>query len=209
MKNINYIGRFGVLAILLLSISCSSTQLISSWKAPESQDRKFDKVLVIGLMSNKDRNLRENVENIITEQLRAKGINAGSAFAEYGPKTFEGLKEEEAIKTLRSKGYDGAITVALLDKRKERAYNPGMMGVYPNPYRFWGYYNSMYMRVYEPGYYAVSNRFMLEANIYDLKADKLVYSAQTRSVDPASPQSLATEFSNKIFEDMNKKGVIK
>jgi hypothetical protein len=37
----------------------------------------------------------------------------------------------------------------------------------------------------------------------------LIYSAQTRSVDPASPQSLATEFSEKIFEDMSLKGVIK
>ena len=43
------------------------------------------------------------------------------------------------------------------------------------------------------------------------KADDVsdLYSAQTRSVDPASPQSLATEFSEKIFEDMSLKGVIK
>lgn len=42
-----------------------------------------------------------------------------------------------------------------------------------------------------------------------LGADKLIYSAQTRSVDQASPRSLATEFSDKIFEDMSKQGVIK
>lgn len=202
-------GIAGMFLISIILIACSSTKLISSWKAGEVSNQKFDKVLVVGLMGNKDRNLRENMEKIIVQQLESKGINAGSAFAEYGPKTFEGSDEPSTHEKIKNKGYDGVITIALLDKSKEKNYNPGMMGVYPNRYRFWGYYRNIYGRIYEPGYYTVTNKFMLEANVYDLNTDKLIYSAQTRSVDPASPQSLATEFSNKIFEDMNIKGVIK
>jgi hypothetical protein len=209
MKRMYRIGIAGLSVLLIILAACSSTKLISSWKADEVSNQKFDKVLVIGLMGNKDRSLRENMEKIIVQQLQSKGINAGSAFAEYGPKTFEGSDEPSSLKKIKSKGYDGAITIALLDKSKEKNYNPGTMGVYPNRYRFWGYYRNMYGRIYEPGYYTVTNKFMLEANVYDLNADKLIYSAQTRSVDPASPQSLATEFSDKIFEDMNVKGVIK
>jgi hypothetical protein len=206
------IGKFGLIFISLLPIflgACSSTRLISSWKAEDVSNHKFDKVLVIGLMGNKDRNLRENVEKIIVQQLKAKGINSGSAFEEYGPKTFEALDETSTLKKLSNKGYDGAITIALLDKLKEKIYNPGMVGVYPGTYRFWGHYRTLYTRIYEPGYYTVTNKFMLEANVYDLDANKLIYSAQTRSVDPASPQSLATEFSDEIFRDMSAKGVIK
>lgn len=209
MKRMYRIGIAGLSVLLIILAACSSTKLISSWKADEVSNQKFDKVLVIGLMGNKDRSLRENMEKIIAQQLQSKGINAGSAFAEYGPKTFEGSDEPSALKKIKSKGYDGAITIALLDKSKEKNYNPGTMGIYPNRYRFWGYYRNMYGRIYEPGYYTVTNKFMLEASVYDLNADKLIYSAQTRSVDPASPQSLATEFSDKIFEDMNVKGVIK
>lgn len=209
MNRICNIGLGCVLFFLIFLVSCGSTKLISSWKAPDVSDQKFSKVLVIGLMGNKDRSLRENVENIIIQQLQTKGINAGSAFAEYGPRTFEGLDEPAALKKLRNKGYDGAVTVALLDKSKEKRYNPGMTGLYPGTYRFWGYYRTIYTRIYEPGYYTISNKFMLEASVYDLNSDKLIYSAQTKSVDPASPQSLASEFSDKIFEDMSKKGVIK
>lgn len=209
MKSIGNIRLAGVLFLLMLAAACGTTRLVSSWKAPEVSDLKFNKVLVIGLMSSKDRNLRENVERIIVGQLQAKGVNAGSAFAEYGPKTFEDIDEPTAFNKLKDKGYDGVITIALLDKSKEKTYTPGMAGYYPMPYRFWGYYRSVYARVYEPGYYSVNNNFMLEGNLYQLNNDKLVYSAQTKSVNPASPESLATEFSNKIFEDMSKKGVIK
>jgi len=209
MKRIGNIRMAGTLFLLMLATACGTTRLVSSWKAPEVSDLKFNKVLVIGLMGNKDRNLREHVESIIVGQLQAKGINAGSAFAEYGPKTFEELDETTAFNRLKNKGYDGAITVALLDKTKEKTYTPGMVGYYPMPYRFWGYYRSTYARVYEPGYYSVNNNFMLEGNLYDLSNDKLVYSAQTKSVNPASPESLAKEFSDKIFDDMSKKGVIK
>ncbi len=209
MKTHIKVGLICAVMLLLLQ-SCGSTRLVSSWTAPGTAEQHFDKVLVVGLMGSKDRMLRENVEKIIVQHLRNKGINAGSAFEEYGPKTFEGKNETSAVKELRDKGYDGAITVALLDKKKERNYNPGGVGFYPMPYpyRFWGYYNHMYGRIYEPGYYTVTNSFMLEASLYDLKNDKLLYSAQTRSVNPASPQSLASEFSSKIFENMSKSGVI-
>ncbi|WP_256006205.1 hypothetical protein [Pedobacter deserti] len=209
MKRIYKLGLiFGAVVTCIVS-SCSSTRLVSSWNAPDASLRGFNKVLVIGLMGDRDRNLRENTENVIVRRLQSYGINAGSAYAEYGPKAFEKLEEKAALSKLKEKGYDGAFTVALLDKSKEKRYTPGMMGIYPGPYRFWGYYNMMYTRIYEPGYYTVTNNFMLEANFYDLNADKLLYSGQARSVDPASPQSLATEFSDKIFNDMTQKGIIK
>jgi len=210
MKTHINIGFVSILMLFLLQ-SCGSTRLVSSWTAPGTTTQHFNKVLVVGLMGSKDRMLRENVEKIIVQQLRSKGINAGSAFEEYGPKTFEEKNEASAIKELRDKGYDGAITVALLDKKKERNYNPDGVGFYPMPYpyRFWGYYSHIYGRIYEPGYYTVTNSFMLEASLYDLTNDKLLYSAQTRSVNPASPQSLASEFSSKIFENMNKSGIFK
>lgn len=199
---------FAFLFAILLN-ACSSTKLISSWTAPDASIQKYNKVLVIGLMGAKDRSLRENVENTIARDLQQHGINAGSALAEYGPKAFEGLNEEAALKKIRNKGYDGTFTIALLDKTKEKVYNPGMVSVVPQTFGFWGYYRTVYTRIYEPGYYSVTNKFMLEANFYSLNTEKLIYSAQTKSSDPASPQSLATEFSKKLFEDMVNKGVLK
>lgn len=198
-----------ILLFALLLNACNSTKIISSCADAQGTIEKSNKVLVIALMGAKDRNLKENVENITVQNLKAHGINAGSALAEYGPKAFEGLNEAEALKKIRNKGYDGTFTIALLDKTKQKKYNPGSVGMWPGPYRFWGYYHSMYGRIYEPGYYSVTNKFILEANFYSLNTEKLIYSVQTKSLDPSSPRALATDFNKRLFDDMISKGVIK
>lgn len=210
MKKLLLPGAIGmVLLFAILLNACNSTKIISSWADPQGTIEKSNKVLVIGLMGAKDRSLKENVENVTVQNLKAHGINAGSALAEYGPKAFEGLSESQALKKIKNKGYDGTFTIALLDKTKEKNYNPGSVSIWPRTYRFWGYYHTMYARVYEPGYYTVTNKFILEANFYSLNTDKLIYSVQTKSSDPSSPQALATDFNKRLFDDMISKGVIK
>jgi len=210
MKKLLLPGAIGiVLLFALLLNACNSTRVISSWADPQGTIEKSNKVLVIGLMGAKDRSLKENVENVTVQNLKARGINAGSALSEYGPKAFEGLSESQALKKIKNKGYDGTFTIALLDKTKEKNYNPGSVSIWPRTYRFWGYYHTMYARVYEPGYYTITNKFILEANFYSLNTDKLIYSLQTKSSDPSSPQALAADFNKRLFYDMISKGVIK
>lgn len=203
MKTKPTTGITGVFFLLSFLAACGSTKLVSSWKSPEASIHTSGKVLVVALMGNRDRNLRENMEKAIVRRLQDNGIQAGSAFEEYGPKILEGYGETEVLKKFKGKGYNAAVTIALLDKSKEKQYVPGS---YP---RFWGYYGMMYGRMYEPGYYSVSNKFLIEANFYDLDANQLIYSVQTKSINPSSPQSLASEFSDKIFTDITKKGVLK
>lgn len=203
------IGMFFLLAILLSSCS-PRTSIVSSWTKPDLPAAQYQKVLVIGLMGSKDRPLQEEVENSMMKALNAHGINAGSAYAEYGPKAFQGLTEKEALKKIRDKGYDGTFTIALLDRRKEKRYTPPSVGFAPYPsFGFWGYYRHVYGRIYQPGYYTVSTNFVLEANFYRLGADQLIYSAQTKTAAPDSPQILATDFTNTLVQDMISKGILK
>ncbi|WP_187774835.1 hypothetical protein [Pedobacter sp. BS3] len=207
MKKLIYsIGMFFV-----LSAGCSSTQLVSSWKAPDGTLQRYNKILVIALMGAKDRDIRESVENAMVTNLKSHGINAGSAYAEYGPKAFEAADEQAALNRIRRNGYDGAFTIALLDKEKEKRYTPGSVSYVPYTYynRFWGYYHTVYTRLYNPGYYSVTTNYMLEANFYNLSADKLEYSAQTKSFDPSSAQTLASEVSNTLIDDMIKKKIVR
>ncbi|WP_342328144.1 hypothetical protein [Pedobacter sp. FW305-3-2-15-E-R2A2] len=207
--SVGTIGIFFLLAILLSSCS-PRTSIVSSWTKPDVTSVQYQKVLVIGLMGSKDRPLQEEVENSMMKALNAHGINAGSAYAEYGPKAFQGLSEQEALKKISDKGYDGTFTIALLDRRKEKKYTPPSFGFAPYPYYgFWGYYRHVYGRIYEPGYYTVSTNFILEANFYKLGADQLIYSAQTKTSAPDSPQILATDFTNILIQDMFSKGLLK
>lgn len=212
MKKLLFIIAIGLFGLPMLFFSgCNTTKVISSWKAPNASLRSYNKILVIGLMDAKERGLREEIENKLVASFASRGISAGSSYAEYGPKAFEGLTEQEALQKINNSGYDGAFMVVLLDKSREKTYNPGYM--YYTPYygyygRFWPYYNTLYGRIWEPGYYTTSTNYIIEANFYDLKKDELEYSAQTKSFNPSSTRSLASELSEKLLMDMMNGNVI-
>lgn len=201
-----------LLMVAALCSSCSNTKLLTSYAAPNSKLPKTSKVLVMAMMGDQDKKLRANMERIMVDNLKARGINAGSAIEEFGGDNLKSLDEKTAMKKIKDQGFDGAFTIALLDKTKESTYKYGRVVTAPYPYRFWGYYNNYYSnfygRTYMPGYYSDDNRFILEGSVYSLESDKLLYSAKTKTFNPSSPQALAAEFTKKLLNDMSKNGVI-
>ncbi|RZL17367.1 MAG: hypothetical protein EOO89_08230 [Pedobacter sp.] len=208
---LNAIAVSIISATILLS-SCSNTKLLSSYAAPNSKLSKSTKVLVMAMMGDQDKKLRANMEKIMVENLQSRGINAASAIEQFGGDALKSLDEKTAMKTIRDQGFDGAFTIALLDKTKESTYKYGRMVMAPYPWRFWGYYNyyysNFYGRAYMPGYYSDDNKFILEGSVYGLDSDKLLYSAKTKTFNPSSPQALASDFTKKLLNDMYKNGII-
>ncbi len=167
--------------------------------------------MVIGLIQNNDRDLRGKMENHLVADLAEIGYAGISSLNEYGPKSFENSKEVEVLTKLGNSAVDAVITIVLLDKQKEKYYIPGR--VYYSPYtiyqrRFWGYYTTIYDRVYTPGYYREDTKYFWESNFYDIETKELLYSAQTKSFDPGSAESLAHEYGQIILNDMVKQGVL-
>ncbi|MBO9732800.1 MAG: hypothetical protein J7623_29425 [Chitinophaga sp.] len=197
--------------IAIVFAGCTSTNLISSWKDPALQPQKFSKILVIGMAGSKDRDIRENLENAMSQQLTANGMSAATATSIFGPKTFENLSEAEAVNQISDKGFDGVMILSLLDKNKERYYSPGRMSYTPFAMvrsHWYPYYRVIYNRTYTPGYYNTSVDYTLEANLYSSKGETLDYSAQAKTFDPSNASALATSFSKTVIADMLKKGVI-
>ncbi|ATL45831.1 hypothetical protein COR50_00900 [Chitinophaga caeni] len=206
-----YIYAYFILCILSIS-ACNTTEITSSWKAQDVTLKHYDKILVVALTGNKDRDIRVSVETAMAKALKAQGFNAVTAFQQYGPRIEDRkVDEEKAVARLREDGFDGAFVIPLLDKSKEKHYSPGYY--YYSP--FWGYYNNfwwsynmMYSRVYDPYYYTTTTNYVLEANFYDLSDKKLLYSAQTKSFDPGSASRLASDFSKVVIQDMMKGKII-
>jgi hypothetical protein len=205
------IFKLAVLPLLLLW-SCGSTSYItSSWKAPGATVRKYKKVVVLGLIREADRTVRERMEQHIVDDVKDLGYEAVCSCEEYNPRAFEGLNEQQAIAKLRNSGVDAVLTITLLDKEKERYYVPGRITyspyyVYHN--RFYGYYQTVYERIYTQGYYVTDTRYFWESNFYDLESNTLIYSAQSQSFDPASTESLSHEYGQMIVNDMVKSNVL-
>lgn len=205
MKNVIWI------AFIFLFAGCSSSRITSSWKDNASNPKKYDKILVLGIIGEPDRTIREKMEQHLAGDLKDMGYNAVTASQEYGPKTFEGMNETEAINLLSERGIQAVVTIVLLDKEKERYYTPAH--IQHSPYAryqstFWRYYNTMYDRVYAPGYYSTSTKYFWESNFYDLYDWKLLYSVQSQSFSPESTNGMAHEYGQMIVKDMAKNNVI-
>jgi len=201
------------LTILAMIFSgCGTTSYItSSWKAENIEPASYKKIVVLALANEADRTIREKMEQHIAGDLRELGYDAVCSCEEYNPKAFENMTEEQALKKLKATGVDAVLTIVLLDKTKERFYVPGRITYTPYSIyhdRFYGYYRTMYGRVYTPGYYVEDNKFFWESNLYEMTTGNLVYSAQSKSFDPVSSESLGHEYGKMIVSDMLKKKVL-
>jgi len=199
--------------LLLLAAGCAATHITSSWKARDAFPAKYNKIMVLGLIRESDRRIQENMENHLAADLRDLGYNAVSALQEYGPKAFDKMTEEEALAKLKNSGVDAVVTIVLLNKEKERSYVPGHIYYY-SPYgyyynSFWGYRTALYHRIYEPGYYLINTRYFWESNLYDMSSQKLMYSAQTQSFDPANLENLAHEYGQMIVKNMVQQNILR
>ena len=208
MKLIKYVLSFIVLLVLA---GCSTTYITSTWRAPDAGMKKYGKIMVVGIVRQADRTIRQQMEAHLAGDLKELGYHAVSSYEVYGPKAFQDMTEERVNKKLAKDGVDAVLTVVLLDKQKEKHYVPGR--VVFSPYityhrQFWGYYHSLYTRIEAPGYYEVTTRYFWESNFYDLTEGQLLYSVQTQSFDPESVNMLAHQYAQKIIQSMVKSHLI-
>lgn len=199
-----------ILLIFLLG-GCSSSKIMHSWRSDAVATGKYNKILVVGLNGDDNLAMRAKMEDHLVGDLKDIGYQAVSSLNIYGPKAFAKKEEETVVNELKNSGVDAVITIVLLDKEKEKRYVPGE--VYYSPYfiyqrNFWGYYHTMYGRIYSPGYYTTSTRYFWESNMYDLTTKELLYSVQTESFEPASLEIMAHEYGKLIVKDIVKKQVL-
>ncbi|HEY4064676.1 MAG TPA: hypothetical protein VGM30_22380 [Puia sp.] len=205
MKKLAFLSA--IVSIFLCA--CGPTvKLSSSWRAPDAAHQQFNKILVLVIAPAKYSDAGRIGEQQLAAELKANGINAVSAQDEFGPNKFRNEDEQTVLAKLRKSGDDAIIVTSLLDVEKEKRYVQG--AAWPPPYygRFWGYYSFWYARTYDQGYYETTKKYYLETNLYQLANNKLLYSVQSQTIDPGSPESVAKTFSKLIVKDMKAKQVI-
>jgi hypothetical protein len=191
------------MVLLLLAMGCSTSRITTYWSKQDAAPKSYHKVMVLGIIRDSDRSLRQEMENHMTADLRDLGYNAVSSLQEFGPKVFDQMDEQTALAKLRNRGIDAVITIVLLNRHKERNYVPAKVYYPPTTVRgrFWDYRMNT-GRIYEPGYYVVSTRYFWESNLYEIEDQNLICSVQTESFNPSSTQGLAHEYGQLIIQKM-------
>lgn len=203
-----------VMAIILFSLAaCTSTKLTSSWKTPDAKLQREQKIMVVALVPKQERKLRTLMEENLVTELRKEGYNAVSAFATYGPDETPGKGDEKAtIGKFKNSDVAQVMTVALVDKSRQRSYSPGYG--YPYPYPYYGGFGPYYRGWYGgglyggPGYTQINVKYQWETNLYDLSEKKLLYNAESDSVDPPTAYRQAYVYARQIVKDLQKQQLI-
>lgn len=209
MKKNEIMKMLSIFCIILGISACSSTEVVSSWSLPNPPANTMNKVLILGVMV--DRQAKDAIEQIMVDELKKVNVNATSAMSMFGPKGFRGMSEEEVTAKLKDSDFTSVMIVSLLDKEKEENYTPGTRYTSPRVVgynRFYRRYLVVYDYMYTPGYYTTSTNYIMEAEIYTIEDDELIYSAQTKSYDPNSPKSMAESFSKRIIEELKQKRIL-
>jgi hypothetical protein len=197
-----------IMAICLLSMAaCKSTRLTSSWKTPDAKLQTDKKIMVVALVPKQERKLRVLMEDNLVSELKKEGYNAVSAFATYGPESAMGKDDEKAaMQKYRNSDVAQVMTVAMVDKSRQRSYVPG----YGYPYYGMPYYRGWYGGMYGPGYgyYQTNVKYQWETNLYDLNEKKLLYNAESDSVDPPTAYRQAYLYARQIVKDLQKQQLI-
>jgi hypothetical protein len=194
------------LFLTMLLASCTSTKITSTWSMPDKQIsiKKLNKVLVVALFKNETS--RHKAEDQMVSYLKGKGI---ASYA-YLNVNFNKKSETEIRQKVELGGFDGAVTMRLIDIDKEENYVPGNISTYPNYYgSFSGYYHRNWSYYDDPGYYYTTKKYIVETNVYSLKEDKIIWSGITKTTDPDGVDKMMREITKVVYKKMIKEGFIK
>jgi hypothetical protein len=191
--------------VAFIAFSCSSSKLIIAWKSPDSPLRPYKKIMVVGVVKDSPIAIGEQMETHLVNDLKDNGFIAVSALAEFGKGGLANLEQEETYIKLCNRGIDAVITVALLDRKKEKVYVPGRVKYYSNLYyynRIWNYSVIQADLLSGEGEYEESVQYFWETILFDLQTLSPVYTVQTKSFDPLSLNSMAHEHGKMIVAKM-------
>ena len=191
------------LTLLLLMGACApNTEVINSWKDPNAQPRKFNKVLAVFM--TKDVGMRRAGED---ELVRKLGKNAVASYTVL-PESVTGDRAK-AKAWIQKQGFDGLVIMRPLAVNQETTYVPGQAYVVPSHYSSaWGYWGTGWGYAYDPGYVQQDQVVTVEANVYSVADGKLIWASHTKTYNPESVKNLVNDIVDQTAVAMKREKAI-
>jgi hypothetical protein len=199
-------SRFWTATASVLTIGISAcapaTRLTATWKDPSvPPPMKFTKVLLVAQMS--DQAVRRSIETRLAQRLS----NAQPSYTVLSDA--EAKAEDHGKDKIAAAGYDGAVVVRFARVDKQATYVPGTSWWGPAPYgTWWGGYGYGWGMAYSPGYVQRDTVVSIEANVYSVKQDKLLWASRSETINPESTQQLVDSVLDATVKEMKRQKVL-
>lgn len=207
MKRISQLVAMALTGLLIPA--CSGTTMSGSWSDPGYQGQ-IKNVYIIGLAEKK--NSRRIFEDTFNRQLGQAGINSISSYNDLTDK--EEMSQEIIKQRMIENGADSVLLTKLISQRTESVTSAGR--IYgSDSYRGrgsaggWGRYSSLsYDVAYQPSTTTQFVILTIESVLYDLKSEKMIWSAELETDAEGNIEKLMQGYVNTVITDLKKKGLI-
>ena len=211
---------YSIFTIAFLAlISCRpSTEVTAVWNAPEPERENYNSIFLAAL--TEDLSLRQNLEQEFARRLANRNVTTTKSVDTFRPDFFdEGSPERDQLEEIiRETECQGILTIALIDVEEEERFVQGGAGAMGGMYQpmgrfgyygtFPGYFNHWQGAAFNTGYYSTDRKYFMETNLYDAESLKLVWSAQSRTLNPSTDASFAKEYVNAVKAELRERGLV-
>lgn len=181
-----------------LFTSCATTTITDTWKDKAYQGNAQN---IVVIMVARTQYLRNMFEGRFVAGLRARGNNATQS---HKIVTFEELTDKELVKSkIKSTEADTVLVARLVGSKTIEAYIPGNVKAVPIPHTNWSKILSV-----DYGYTDDTRVAYIETNLFDVKTEKLIWSALSKTERTGGEQHLINTFIDKIVKKLSSDKII-
>lgn len=190
-------------AALLACLGCGTAALVSHWHHDTYSGTPFKRFLVIG--STPDEANREVFETEFVRQLAARVGTEGVASHTLIP-DFTDLDSLRVVGIVREGSYDAVLVTRLVRVDQQVRYMSGERQVVPETYynNLYDYYYTVYREVHSPGSVGEVEVVVLETNVYETKAARLVWTGHTESYSPENIPQIVDDLALLVLSNLEK-----
>jgi hypothetical protein len=195
-----YIARLAAAAVVFALAACAATTTVTpKFRDPNVGVLSFNKIAAVAISTNGPQ--RRLAEAEMAREIGPKAFPVSQALPSELSEDPKVLRE-----ALASAGFDGAVTMRLLDFKTELAMQRDPV---PTQYmQLWDYYAFTWAAVTEPSYLAADTFVEVEVNIYDVKSARLLWSGVTRSERPQLVETLIKDVAPKVRSTLQREGLL-
>ncbi len=187
--------------------SCATTSLINTWHDKSySGNNSLRDVLVIAV--TEEETSRRLYEDGFVAKLAESGVRG---IPSYSLQISDIEPTKQAVQSAVAMADARFVLITRhLGTDKKQHYSPPQP-IYVDPYysMMYRYYPMAYREVrYSPGYSYTVTTVSIESNLYDAQTEKLIWSAQSKSVDPNMSKSYFDGLVNVFAKDLQEKKLL-
>ncbi|WP_040250100.1 hypothetical protein [Psychroserpens mesophilus] len=177
-------SRISILLMLLL-LSCSSTQLVESWKNPDIDSYEPYKVLVVGLTS--DETARLQFEEKLKQELELRGYEVVMSFDLFKTEKMNTAELDSLESQLIKSGFDTILLTKIIGVEEKITYSESYKSYNETYRKFKDEFLKHQDIYYSPNYYNAYQIYKAETSVYCIcptKDRELIWKGYINITDP-------------------------